>query len=316
MAVSRRTFVTSVAAGSALAAVSTHRARVRPDQPGRAPPARPATWSARSPSATRAGSPAPATAPRSAAGGTGAATGASRRRRATPRSCPGRTCATTRAATRPRTRTSATASRPRCSPRTTSRPSTRTSGGCSSTAATPRRCSASTRSATRAPTRDAMAAKVRTAAEAVRPQVLHHVRRHRLDQHAVRDQDRLDHARCRRTPRRRRTPGRTASRSSASGASASTTTAARSRPAPCLEVDQLVQGPGLLRDRRRADLLAAGHQRLPARLRRRLPRVPHDLAVDGRPHRHAGRPRLVLHQRQRRPTWPTATPTASTTSRA
>ena len=42
--------------------------------------------------------------------------------------------------------------------------------------------------------------------------------------------------RCRRTPRRRPTPGRTASRSCASGASASTTPAARSPRPPCLDV--------------------------------------------------------------------------------
>ena len=42
------------------------------------------------------------------------------------------------------------------------------------------------------PTRDAMAAKVRSAAESHGAEVLHHVRRHRLDEHAVGDQGRLD----------------------------------------------------------------------------------------------------------------------------
>ena len=48
------------------------------------------------------------------------------------------------------------------------------------------------------PIRDAMAVKVRQRGRGVRAQVLHHVRRHQLDQHAVGDQDRLDRTRCRR----------------------------------------------------------------------------------------------------------------------
>ena len=45
---------------------------------------------------------------------------------------------------------------------------------------------------------------------------------------------------------------------------------------------QLVQGPGLLRHRRRATRVAHRHRRLPGRVPRRVPRVQHDLAVDGR----------------------------------
>ncbi len=59
-----------------------------------------------------------------------------------------------------------------------------------------------------------------------------------------------------------------------------------------------------------------GRQRLAGRVPGRLPRVQHDLAVDGRPDRHRGRLRQLLHQCERRATRPTATPTASTTSPA
>ncbi len=97
-----------------------------------------------------------------------------------------------RTATRPRTPTSATARRRPCSRPTTSPPSTPTSCGCSRTAATPPRCNGSTRTAARGRPATPMTAKVRSAAETLRPQVLHHVRRHRLDEHAVGDQDRLD----------------------------------------------------------------------------------------------------------------------------
>ena len=194
MPVSRRTFLSTVAAGSAATAAL-------PDRHRRAtPPVPRATWSARSASDTRAGSPAPATAPRSAAGGTGAATGSSRRRRPTPPSCPGRTCATCSTAIRPPTRTSATASRPRCSPRTTSRPSTRTSAGCARTAWTPRRCSGSTRSATRARPATRWRRRSGSRRRGHRPQVLHHVRRHRLDNDAVRSSRPTGPPRCRRTP--------------------------------------------------------------------------------------------------------------------
>ena len=63
-----------------------------------------------------------------------------------------------------------------------------------------------------------------------RAQVLHHVRRHRLD--PMQSQIKTDWRRkCRHTPRRPRTRGRTANPSCASGVSASTTTAARSPPA-------------------------------------------------------------------------------------
>ena len=61
---------------------------------------------------------------------------------------------------------------------------------------------------------------------------------------------------------------------------------------------QLVQEPGLLRDRRGAARVAHRHRRLAGRLPRRLPRVQHALAVDGR------------RDRQRRPTPTTPTPTS------
>ena len=86
------------------------------------------------------------------------------------------------------------------------------------------------------PTRDAMAEKVRAAAEALRPQVLHHVRRHRAGRTCSRRSRPTGRRRCRRTPRPPRTPGRTASRSSASGASASTTPGRPFAPAACLDV--------------------------------------------------------------------------------
>ena len=71
---------------------------------------------------------------------------------------------------------------------------------------------------------------------ALRPQVLHHVRRHRLAEHAVGDQDRLDDEDVRAHRVAARTPARTASRSSASGASASATSSRPFTPAPCLDV--------------------------------------------------------------------------------
>ncbi len=155
-------------------------------------PVRPVTSSARSPSATRAGSPAPATEHRSTAGGTGATTGASRRRRATPRSSAGRTFASTRA-----TYQTAYANLGNGQPAqlfsSYDQQTVNThfqwmqQNGCD-TAALQR----FNPTGGEGPTRDAMAVKVRQAAETVRAQVLHHVRRHRLDEHAVGDEDRLD----------------------------------------------------------------------------------------------------------------------------
>ena len=234
MAVSRRRFMTSVVAGSALAAAARGSCS-RPPPPRAPPPARPATSSARSPSATRAGSPPPATARRSTAGGTGATTGASRRRPPTPRSCPGPTCASTRTPTRPRTPTSATASPPSCSPPTTSRPSTPTSGGCSRTASTPPRCSASTPPAAKA--RPATRWRPRSAPPPrPRPQVLHHVRRHRLDEHAVGDQDRLDHEDVGAHRVARLRPAERQAGRLHLGLRLQRRQAARSPPAPCLDV--------------------------------------------------------------------------------
>ena len=154
-------------------------------------------------------------------------------------------------------RTSATASRPRCSPPTTSRPSTPTSAGCSRTASTPRRCSASTRTAARARPATRWPAKVRSAAEAHRPQVLHHVRRHRLDEHAVGDQGRLDHQDVGAHRVARPTPGRTASRWSCIWGFGFNDDNHPLSAGRLPGRDQLVQGPGLLRDRRGADASGA-----------------------------------------------------------
>ena len=102
------------------------------------------------------------------------------------------------------------------------------------------------------PTRDAMAAKVRSAAEAYGRKfyIMYDVTNWTNMQSEIKTDWTTKMSALHR--RRRRTPGRTASRSSASGASASTTPAARSRRRlPGRR--QLVQGPGLLRDRRRAD---------------------------------------------------------------
>ena len=101
------------------------------------------------------------------------------------------------------------------------------------------------------PTRDAMAVKVRAAAEAYRPEVLHHVRRHQLDQHAVGDQDRLD--------------DQDVGLHLVAGLRAAERQAGRvhlglrlQRPRPPVRAGrlpgrrQLVQGSGLLRHRRRA----------------------------------------------------------------
>lgn len=67
--------------------------------------------------------------------------------------------------------------------RTTSRPSTPTSRGCSSTASTPQPCNASKPTGGESPTRDAMAAKVRSAAESqgVKFYIMYD---HQLDDHA------------------------------------------------------------------------------------------------------------------------------------
>ncbi len=247
-------------------------------------PVRPATSSARSPSATRAGSPAPVTARRSTAGGTGASNWGQ------PPS-PSNTTIVQLAGharlharpTRPRTRTSATASRRQLfssydQQTVDTHFQWMQQNGCD-TAALQR----FNPIGGEGPTRDAMAVKVRagrraaTAASSTScttsPSWTNMQSEIKTD---WTDEDVGVHR------RRRRTRGRTASRSSASGASASTTPAGRSRPR-LPRRRQLVQGPGLLRHRRRADVLAAGHRRLAARLPRRLPRVQHDLAVDGRP---------------------------------
>ncbi len=62
---------------------------------------------------------------------------------------------------------------------------------------------------------------------------------------------------------------------------------------------QLVQEPGLLRDRRRTARVAHRRRRLPAGLLRRLPRDEHDLAVDGRRDRQHRRLRQRLQPVQR-----------------
>ena len=149
----------------------------------------------------------------------------------------------------------------------------------------------------------------------VRAQVLHHVRRHQLDEHAVADQDRLD--------------DEDVGLHRLAGVRPAERQAGRlhlglrlQRPGPPVHAGalprrhQLVQGAGLLRHRRRADLVADRRQRLAARLHRRLPRVQHDLAVDGRPDRRPGRRSTRTTTTSTSATRPTATRAASTTSRA
>ena len=210
--------------------------------------------------------------------------GPAARRPATPdHRAPGRTCASTPAATRPRTRTSATASRRRCSPPTTSRRSTPTSCGCSRTAATPPRCSGSTRPAARA--RPATRWRPRCAARPRRTgrkfYIMYDVTGWTNMQSEIKtdwtDQD------VGATPPRRRTPGRTASRSSCIWGFGFNDANHPFSAGRLPRRHQLVQGPGLLRDRRGADASGApasndSRRRVP----RRLPRVQHDLAVDGR----------------------------------
>ncbi len=62
----------------------------------------------------------------------------------------------------------------------------------------------------------------------------------------------------------------------------------------------VVPEPGLLRDGRRAHLLAHRRERLASRIPQHLLGVQHDLAVDGRTDRHGHRLEQLLHQRERR----------------
>ena len=165
------------------------------------------------------------------------------------------------------------------------------------------------------PTRDAMAVKVRSAAEATRPQVLHHVRRQRLDEHAVGDQDRLDDqdVRAHRVDGVRRQNGKPVVCIWGFGFNDDNHPFA---PAACLDVINWFKGQGCYviggvpRDWRTGDGGLAG------RLLRRLPRLQHDLAVDGRRASAPSPTPTGSTRTSTSPTRPTATPTASTTSRA
>ncbi len=240
---------------------------VRSHLPSPAPPARPATSSARSPSATRAGSPASATARRSTAGGTGARTGAqppSPSNNGTLRAWPDMRDYTARLPDRLR--------EPRQRPAGHAVLVLRPADGRHALPVDAaerlrhRRAAAVQPDRRRGPDprRDDRQGAHR--GRGVRPQVLHHVRRHRLDEHAVGDQDRLDARRCRRytaSPAYARQNG---------------------KPVVCIwgfgfndnnhpwdaghlpGRHQLVQGPGLLRHRRRAARVAHRHRRLAGRL--------------------------------------------------
>ena len=200
--------------------------------------------------------------------------------------------------TRPRTPTSATASRPPCSPPTTSRPSTRTSCGCSRTACDTAALQRFNPNGSEGPTRDAMAVKVRSAAEAngrkfyimydvtgwtnMQPEIktdwTSKMSAHTASSAYARPERQAGGVHLglrlqRQQPSlgRRRLPGR----------------------------GQLVQGPGLLRDRRRAAGVAHRHRRLTRRLPGRLPRLQHALPLDGRRDRHRRGLRLRLPELQR-----------------
>ncbi|CAG7645793.1 hypothetical protein SBRY_40246 [Actinacidiphila bryophytorum] len=131
-----------------------------------------------------------------------------------------------------------------------------------------------------------------------RPEVLHHVRRHRLDDHAVGHQDRLDQQ----DEGIHRLTGLCDAERQAGRVHLGLRLRRQPAPVQRRRVSrrrQLVQGPGLLRHRRGADLVAYRRPGLAPGLLRRLPRLPHDLAVDGRPDRQRRRRRQLLQRRHR-----------------
>ena len=131
----------------------------------------------------------------------------------------------------------------------------------------------------------------------VRAQVLHHVRRIWVDEHAAGDQNRLDHQDVR--PHR---VGRVCAPERQAGGVHLGLRFQRRQPSlgrrhlPGRR--QLVQGPGLLRDRRGAAGVAHRHRRLTRRLPEGVPRLQYALPVDGRRDRYRRRLRLGVSEHQ------------------